>query len=134
MDLVTTNIGLPTGYAGWEVLSKSSSSDFGAFTSDPVLKREVSYFEQNAPKATTAQALLKDPRLQDFVLTAFGLTSQSGATALLTKVLNSDTAATSSFASQLTNQHFSALARAFNYGVIFRCDDTRPSGRFRPDL
>ncbi len=116
MDLVTQNIGLPTGYAGWQVLSKSTPTDFKAFTSDPVLNREIGYFEQNAPKATTAQSLLKDPRLQDFVLTAFGLSSQSGATALMTKVLNSDPKATTSFAIQLANPHFKAIANAFNYG------------------
>ncbi len=116
MDLVTQSIGLPSGYAGWQVLSKSTATDFKAFTNDPVLKREIAYFEQNAPKATTAQALLKDPRLQDFVLTAFGLTSESGATALMTKVLNSDPSASSSFATQLSNPHFTAIAKAFNYG------------------
>ena len=92
MDPTISTLGIPTGVAGWQLLQGKTAANFPALTSDPVVKREIAYFEANAPKATTAAALLANPRLQDFVLTAYGLTSESGMTALMTKVLNSNPA------------------------------------------
>jgi hypothetical protein len=117
MDPLITNLGIPTGVAGWNILQQKNPASFPALANDPVMQREISYFEQNAPKATTAQALLADPRLQDFVLTGFGLSSQSGMTALLQKVLQSNPSDRNSFAAQLTDTRYTALAQAFNYGA-----------------
>jgi hypothetical protein len=83
---------------------------------DPVLKREIAYFEQNAPKATTAKALLANPQLQDFALTAFGLTSEEGMNGLMQKVLNSAPGSQTSFAAQMVSPQYQAIATAFNYG------------------
>ena len=116
MDPLISSLGIPTGLAGWNILQTKTPADFPALTKDPVVQREISYFEQNAPQATTAQALLADPRLQDFVLTAYGLTSENGMTALLQKVLNSSPSDPNSFATQLTDTRYTALANAFNYG------------------
>jgi hypothetical protein len=119
MDLLTTSIGIPDGMAGWQVLQNTPATSFTAFTSDPVLQREIAYFKQKAPQATTAQQLLSDPILQDVALTAFGLSSQVGMTGLMQKVLTSDPSSSTSFASQLTDPHFAAIAKAFNYGGTF---------------
>jgi Protein of unknown function (DUF1217) len=116
MDLLTTNIGVADSLSGWQVLSSKQPSDFSAFINDPVLKREIAYFKENAPKATTASALLADPRLQDFALTAFGLSSENGMTALMEKVLNSDPNDSKSFAVKMADTHYQAIAKAFNYG------------------
>jgi hypothetical protein len=116
MDPLVSTLGIPTGVAGWKLLQGKTAANFPALTSDPVVQREIAYFEANAPKATTASALLADPRLQDFVLTAYGLTSESGMTALMTKVLNSNPSDPKSFATQLSNSAFTQIASAFNYG------------------
>jgi hypothetical protein len=117
MDPLLTTLGLPTGVAGWNILQTKKPSDYPALTKDPVVQREIAYFEQNAPKATTPKALLADPRLQDFVLTAYGLSSESGYTALMTKVLQSNPTDSKSFASQLVDPRYTQLAAAFNYGA-----------------
>ncbi len=116
MDPLVQTLGIPTGVAGWDILQTKSPSNFPQLTQDPVVQREISYFEQNAPKATTAQALLSDPRLQDFVLTAYGLTSENGYTALMTKVLNSAPNSQTSFAAQLVSPAYTEIANDFNYG------------------
>jgi uncharacterized protein DUF1217 len=116
MDPLITTLGIPSGMAGWNILQTKTPASFPALTSDPVVKSAISYFEQNAPKATTAQTLLSDPRLQDFVLTAFGLTSESGMTALLQKVLQSNPTDQNSFAAQMNDARYSSMAQAFNYG------------------
>jgi hypothetical protein len=116
MDLAISTLGIPTGVAGWDILQKETPANFPAFMNDPVLKREISYFEQNAPKATTAKALLSNPQLADFALTAYGLTSQVGMTGLMEKVLNSKPNSTTSFAAQMVSPQYLAIASAFNYG------------------
>jgi len=116
MQLAITSLGIPSGIAGWNVLQKQSASSFPAFMNDPVLQREISYFEQNAPKATTAAALMSNPQLADFALTAYGLSSQTGMTALMEKVLNSNPSSTNSFATQMVSPQYLAIAQAFNYG------------------
>ena len=116
MDPMVSSLGIPTGIAGWNLLQQKTPASFPVLTQDPVVTREIAYFQQNAPKAATAQALLADPRLQNFTLTAFGLTSQAGMTALLRKVLESDPTDPNSFVKQLTDTRYSAMASAFNYG------------------
>jgi hypothetical protein len=116
MDPAITSLGIQTGVAGWDILKTKAPTDFPALTRDPVIQREIAYFEQNAPKALTAKALLADPRLQDFALTAFGLSSQVGNTALMQKVLESNPTDKKSFATQMVNQQYTQIADAFNYG------------------
>src|ERR1039458_7416036 len=110
MDLAISTLGIPTGLAGWNILQKQTPASFPAFMADPVLKREIAYFEQNAPKATTAKALLSNYQLQDFVLTAFGLTSQEGMTGLMQKVLESKPGSPTSFAAQMVDSRYQAIA------------------------
>lgn len=117
MDPMVTTLGLQTGLAGWKLLQGKSAKDFPALAKDPVVQREIAYFRKNAPKALTAKALLTDRRLQDFVLAAYGMTSQAGMTGLMRKVLESNPDDKSSFAGQMTDARFAKLARAFNYGV-----------------
>ena len=116
MQLAISSLGIPSGVAGWDVLQKETPASFPAFMNDPVLKREIAYFEQNAPKATTAKALLANPQLQDFALTAFGLTSEEGMNGLMQKVLNSAPGSQTSFAAQMVSPQYQAIATAFNYG------------------
>ena len=116
MQLAIQSLGIPTGMAGWDLLQNETPANFPALTNDPVLKQQIAYFEKNAPQATTAQALLSNPQLQDFVLTAYGLTSESGMTALMEKVLNSNPSDQKSFAAQMVNSQFTQIAAAFNYG------------------
>lgn len=116
MDPLITNLGIPGGVAGWDLLQGKTAANFPALTNDPVVKQEISYFEANAPKATTAQALMSNPRLADFVLTAYGLTSESGMTGLMVKVLNSNPNSSTSFAAQMVNEKYMQICQAFNYG------------------
>jgi hypothetical protein len=116
MDPAISSLGIQTGVAGWDILQTKQASDFPALTKDPVVQREIAYFEKNAPKALTPAALLADPRLQDFALTAFGLTSQNGNTALMTKVLQSSPSDNKSFAAQMVSPQYTEIADAFNYG------------------
>jgi len=116
MDLAISSLGIPDGIAGWKILQSKTPASFTAFINDPILKQQIAYFEKNAPTATTAKALLNNYQLQNFVLTAFGLSSEQGMNGLMEKVLNSAPNSTTSFAASLTDPRFTSLANAFNYG------------------
>jgi hypothetical protein len=116
MDLAISSLGIPDGVVGWKILQQRPPASFTAFTNDPVLKQQIAYFEQHAPNAGTAKALLKDYRLQNFVLTAFGLSSQQNMNGFMEKVLNSAPNSKTSFAGRLTDPRFTAIADAFKYG------------------
>lgn len=117
MDPFVTTLGIRTGIAGWKLLQTKAAKDFPVLTKDPVVQREIAYFRQNAFKALTPEKLLADRRLQDFALTAFGMSSQIGMTGLVKRVLASDPDDKTSFAAQMTDQRFVQLSRAFSYGV-----------------
>jgi hypothetical protein len=116
MNLAIASLGIPDGIAGWKILQSKPPSTFNQFINDPVLKQQIAYFEQNAPKATTAKALLSNYQLQSFVLTAFGLSSEQNMNGFMQKVLNSAPNSTTSFAASLTDPRFTSIANAFNYG------------------
>jgi hypothetical protein len=116
MNLAISSLGTPDGVVGWKILRQRPPASFSAFMKDPVLKQQIAYFEQHAPTATTAKALLKDYQLQNFVLTAFGLSSQQNMNGFMEKVLNSAPNSKTAFAGKLTDSRFMAIANAFNFG------------------
>lgn len=116
ISLMISNLGLLSGMAGWKQLESTSISAFTQFTSDPVLKSQISYFQDNIGSATTASALLSNARLTDVALTAYGLTDQISATGLMTQVLNSDLDDSSSLANKMASSSYKAIAKAFGYG------------------
>ncbi|HEX3996793.1 MAG TPA: DUF1217 domain-containing protein [Acetobacteraceae bacterium] len=116
MDLAISSLGIPDGVVGWNILQKAKPASFTAFMNDPVLKQQIAYFEKNAASATSAKDLLSNYQLQNFALTAFGLSSEQNMNGFMTKVLNSAPGSTTSFAASLTDPRFTAIAKAFNYG------------------
>lgn len=115
MNVAGANLGIPGGIAGWKILQARGARDFSGFARDPGLRSDIAYLKQALPGKLTAKSLLADRRLQQIVLTAYGLESQIGMDGLMEKVLNSDLSDTRSLARQLTNTAFRAIARDFNY-------------------
>jgi hypothetical protein len=118
MSVGVIGVGLPTGLAGWKLLSTKSPNDFKAFSKDPVLQRDIAYLREALPAKATAKDLLADRRLQQMVLQAYGLDAQVGMEALMRKVLESDPQDPSSVAARMTDGRFRGLAADLNYGGI----------------
>lgn len=111
-------VGLPTGLAGWKLLSTKTPADFKAFSKDPVLQRDIAYLREKLPTKLTAKDLLADRRLQQMVLQAYGLDAQVGMDALMRKVLESDPLDPASVAARMTDSRYLTIANALNYGGI----------------
>lgn len=80
--------------------------------SDPQTKSDITYLVKQAPKLTTANALLKDYRSLSIVLNAFGLGENIGQTALLRKLMTQDPTSKTSVAYELGNPALTRFAKA----------------------
>ncbi|MBB4443026.1 MULTISPECIES: DUF1217 domain-containing protein [Rhizobium] len=73
------------------------------------------YFEENISSITSVDDLLSSSKLKNYVLTAFGLSTEYTATSFLKSVLTSDVDDADSFANQLDDEVYVNLAKAFNF-------------------
>lgn len=118
MSITPISIGLPGGVAGWKILQGKSIVDFTSFAKNPALQRDITYLRDKLPTKLTAKDLLSDRRLQEMVLTAFGLDSQIGMNALMQKVLESDPNDSGSVAARMVDSRYKQLSAALNYGGL----------------
>lgn len=85
-------------------------------TSIATAKAEADYYNTAIGNVTTVDGLLKDNRLVSYIVTAFGLPSDTSGT-LLRQVLTSDAADPKSLANQLSNPAYAAVAKSFNFAA-----------------
>ena len=105
------------GVAGWRVLQASLETQQAGFArataNDPALR----YFARSVGTKTTAADFVADERLVDIALTAFGLGDARPTPEFLQRVLESDPASETSYASLLRDPRWREMAAAFGYGA-----------------
>lgn len=100
----------------YNAITRDYSSSLSATAKEPVVEHSTQYFLANIGKVTSASQLVNNSQLYNYVMTAFGLQDMSYAKALIVKVLNGGTSA-SSFAASLNDPRYLALASAFNFAA-----------------
>ena len=78
------------------------------------VQSDVAYFQAQAPKLTTVDALLKDYRSLQVVLGAFNVSDLITSPALTRQLLTQDPASTSSTVQKIGNPGYQIFANAFN--------------------
>jgi len=111
----TINIGI-SGVAGWKVLQRTEARQIEAVAKDPVVVRSTAYFKDNIAKTAKAEELVKDYRLLNTALSAFGLEGDIANKAFIQKVLESDTSDSGSLVNRLADKRYLKLAQAFGFG------------------
>jgi hypothetical protein len=101
-------------FTGWALLQKNSTAIEKAYAAGGSDDNDVAYFKKVAPTLTTPDALLSDYRALTFVTTAYGLAGQQDQTALLRKLMTEDPKATTSLASQLSDNNYRNFASAMS--------------------
>jgi hypothetical protein len=81
----------------------------------PEVSIQTKYFQDNIGKVKSADDLLKNTRLFNFAMTAFGLGDMTYAKGLMKQVLHEGVTSTSALANKLPNSNISAFARAFDF-------------------
>lgn len=114
MSSISVGIG---GVAGWKVLQRTEARQIQAVAKDPTVLRSTAYFKDNIAKTAKAEELVKDYRLLNTALSAFGLEGDIANKAFIQKVLESDTSDKSSLVNRLADKRYLKLAQAFGFGA-----------------
>jgi hypothetical protein len=84
---------------------------------DPTVTQATKYFQANIGKITSADQFVKNTRLFNYAMTAFGLSDMTYAKTLIKKVLEQGTSQSTALANKLNNPKILALAQAYNFAV-----------------
>jgi hypothetical protein len=82
---------------------------------DPIVAQATKYYQAHIGGVTTPAQLVKNPRLFNYVMNAFGLGDMTYAKSLIQKVLEQGTSSSKALANKLNNPKILALAQAFNF-------------------
>src|SRR5690348_12211883 len=94
---------------------KKQTAPLAQTAKDPQVKADVAYFTSHIAKLKTVNDFLNDPKLVNFVLTAFGLQSETSAMGIVKKVLTQDPTSSTSLANQLADPRWQKLATALDF-------------------
>lgn len=97
-------------------MKRTLAKQTDSFVKSPEIKRDEDYFRANIGKITTAEDLVKDRRLLNVALGAFGLEADINNKAFIQKVLEGGTLNSASLANRLANKQYLKLSAAFGFG------------------
>lgn len=100
------------GVAGWRFLQRTMATQAETFAKTAPVVREEAYFREKIGGITTAQDLVKDRRLMQVVLGAFGLSGDIDNRFFIRKVLEDGVDAPRALANRLADKRYLALAQA----------------------
>lgn len=107
---------LSTGIPGWNFLQSTYDRQFESFNQSASLQRENDYFLENIGEVNSAEDLVKDRRLLEVALGAFGLDDQIDMKALVQKVLEGGSTADDALAGRLGDDRWVGFTEAFGFG------------------
>lgn len=99
----------------YNYLNKSGSKALDQHAKEPLVKNEIAHFEAQMGKIKTVDAFVKNYRVFNFAMKAYGLEDMAYAKAYMKKVLTSDLSDKASFANKLSDARFTNFAKAFGY-------------------
>ena len=104
-----------TALAGYQPYVANENQKIATYSQQSSVQQAVSYYEANIGKVKSVQQLVQDPKLLNFVLTAFGLQADSNEPALVQQVLESDITQNSSLANTLLDPRYKQMAGEFDF-------------------
>ena len=104
-----------TASEGYHVLAANMGKAVSTFESSTSVQSDISYFEKTVPTLTSVSQFTSNTKLVNFMLDAFGLSSEAQYPALVKQVLTQDPSSPSSLCNQLTDPRFKQLATALTF-------------------
>jgi hypothetical protein len=99
------------------MVSRDVTAALDRVASQPVVKNDIDYYNKHIGKITTVDEFMKDYRLYNYAVTAYGLDDVGYAKAFMKKVLESDLGDENSFANRMSDPRYLQFAAAFNFGA-----------------
>jgi hypothetical protein len=107
MSTLATYLQISNNLPKWQKLTSS----------EPDVKQQTKYYQENIGKVKTPADLVNNYRLFSYVLNAYGLGDQVYAKSLFRKVLEQGTGSAKNLAYTLNDPRILALAKAFNFAA-----------------
>jgi hypothetical protein len=104
--------------AGYPIFVQNENQQVAKFAQEASVQQAVSYFKSHISQVKSVADLTKDPKLLNFVLTAFGLQDAANEPALIAGVLNSNLSKSNSLANELADPRYQQLAQEFNVAIF----------------
>ena len=116
--LAASELGYLSGMSateGYQVLSKNMKQAVTTFEKTPDASTALTYFNKTVSTLTSVNQFISNPKLVDFVLSAFGLDSEDGYQGLIKDVLTQNPNSSKSLVNQLADPRFKQLATALDF-------------------
>lgn len=101
--------------ARFQQIARNIDKTLGTLSRRPEVKREADYYLSNIRKVKSVDEFLRNDRLYQFAMTAFGLKDMIYGKAFMRKVLAEGVDGAKSFALQLADPRFRDFAETFNF-------------------
>ncbi|MCA6106270.1 DUF1217 domain-containing protein [Bradyrhizobium cenepequi] len=102
-------------YASYNSVVRNLQQSLTRVAQQPDVARSAAYYQENIGDVRTVDDFLKDDRLYQYAMKAYGLEDMIYAKAFMRKVLESDLLDANSFANKLTDKRFREFAAAFSF-------------------
>jgi hypothetical protein len=104
-------------FLSYQIYAADLTKTLARVSSEAQNVRDAAYYKDNIGKIKSVDDFLKNPRLFNFAMKAYGLEDMSYAKAFMRKVLESDVNDSKSFVRKLTDPRFLQFAKAFNFST-----------------
>src|SRR5262245_30495672 len=102
-------------YLDYRVYTQDLAKTLKRTAEQPQNAREAEYYKANIGKVKSVEEFLKNDRLYNYAMQAYGLSDMIKSKAFMKKVLQSDLDDPKSFARSLVDTRYQVFARAFNF-------------------
>ena len=106
---------MQTTSATYSLISANLQRTLTQTSNQPQVKREAAYYLSKIGSIKSIDAFMKDDRVYQFAMKAFGLDEMIYAKAFMKKVLTEGVDSSTSFANKLSDGQFKTFATAFNF-------------------
>jgi len=104
-------------YLTYRTYAADLNKTLSRVASETMVAREAQYYKDNIGSITTVDAFMKNSRVFNYAMKAYGLEDMANSKAFMSKVLKSDLTDSSSFVRTLTDARFLTFAKAFNFST-----------------
>ena len=102
-------------YFSYDTVARNLKLSLTRVAQQPDVARNAAYYKENIGKVKTVDEFLKNDRLYQYAMKAYGLEDMIYAKAFMKKVLESNPTDANSFANKLTDKRYRDFAAAFSF-------------------
>lgn len=104
-------------YLTYRSYAADLTKSLSRISTSTMVAREAQYFKDNVGSIKSVDDFMKNTRVFNYAMKAYGLEDMTNSKAFMRKVLQSDVTDTDSFVRKLTDTRFLNFAKAFNFGT-----------------